>query len=69
MYNQPKKCYPSIEYKDSSNTKVWYTHFRGCIVKSWIDPNTNLIKEERLPYNQPDHYLHSINNYFKYHLR
>ena len=65
--NQPKKCYQSIECPQE-NTKIWYNHYRGCIVKSWIDPGTNLIMQERVPYNQPSHFLRFLDNYFKYDL-
>ena len=67
MYNQNKQCLKSLGYY-SPNTHVWYTHMRGCIIKNWVDPETNLIKQERMPYNQPNHYLKEINDYFKCHL-
>ena len=51
------------------NSRIWYTHSKGYIIKNRIDPNTNLIIQERIPYNQPNYYLESINNYFKYKLR
>ena len=50
---------------NSDTIKVWYTHTKGYIIKRWVDPKTNLIVEERLPYNQPSNYLTFLNNYFK----
>ena len=32
--------------------RIWYNHYRGYIVKSWFNPNTNLIEEEKIPYNK-----------------
>jgi hypothetical protein len=49
--------------------KVWYTHYRGYIVKSWLEPVTNRIIQEKIPYNQPNHYLEFLDNYFKYNLK
>lgn len=69
MYNKSKKY---SEYNNSSEynePRVWYKHAKGFIIKSWVDPKTNLIVEERMPYNQPNHYLHFLDNYFKYNLR
>ena len=43
--------------------KIWYTHYKGYIVKSYLDPITNRIIEEKIPYNQPNHYLKFLNNY------
>lgn len=59
--------YKSLEY-NSPTVKVWTTHTKGFIIKNWVDPDTNKIMEERLPYNQPQHYLNNLNNYFKYKL-
>ena len=66
--NNQKKCYQSLEY-NSNNGNVWYTHSRGCIVKSILDPITNRIIEEKIPYNQPNNYLHFLNKYFKNELK
>ena len=63
-----KKCYSSYEYNGEDN-RVWYNHYRGYIIKSWVDPKTNLIVQEKLPYNQPNHYLKFLDNYFMYNLR
>lgn len=63
-----KQCYKSLEY-NSTDSKVWYKHTKGFIVKSWVDPNTNLIVEEKIPYNQPNHFLNFLDNYFKNDLR
>ena len=43
--------YYNIMY--NNNSQVWYTHYRGYIIKSWIDKNTNRILQEKIPYNQP----------------
>ena len=69
--NNQKKIYQSLECNNSeiNNTQhVWYTHYRGYIVKSTIDRNTNKIIEEKMPYNQPNNYINFIDNYFKYKL-
>ena len=42
MYNQPKKFYPIYDSKKQT-TKVWYTHYKSYIVKSWIEDGTNRI--------------------------
>ena len=49
--------------------KIWYTNYRGYIVKSWLCPETNRIMEEKIPYNQPNNFLHFLDNYFKYKLK
>lgn len=40
--------------------KVWYSHYKGYIVKSWLDPNTNQIFQEKIPYNHPNNYLDNL---------
>ena len=57
-----KACYASLEYNNSEN-KVWYTHYKSYIVKSWIHPITNRIVEEKIPYNHPNNYLKFLDNY------
>jgi hypothetical protein len=51
-----------------NNVKVWYSKYRGCLVKNWIDPQTGLIKQMKIPYNQPDNFLNYLNYYFTYKL-
>jgi hypothetical protein len=51
-----------------NNPKVWYTKYRGYIVKNWIDPKTNLIRQMKIPYNQPNNFLDFLDNYFMYKL-
>lgn len=67
MYELKDKMYKSIQYKDY-NQNVWYNHYRGYIVKSWIDNDSNRIMQEKIPYNQPNNYLNFLDNYFKYRL-
>ena len=58
------KCYQSLEYNDQSS-KVWYNNYKGCIVKNYLDPITNRIHQEKIPYNQPDNFLNFLDKYFK----
>ena len=58
----------SGELTKENTTKVWYTKYRGYIVKNWIDPDTNLIKQMKIPYNQPNNFLQFLDNYFTYKL-
>ena len=53
----------------NSDTKIWYTHYKGYIVKSILNKKTNQIIEEKIPYNQPSNYLTFLDNYFKYSLK
>jgi hypothetical protein len=62
------KCYQSIDYQ-SNNSQIWYTHYRGYIIKNWIDKNTNRIIQEKIEYNQPNNYLKYLDNYFMYKLK
>ena len=48
--------------------KIWYTKYRGYIVKNWVDPETNLIKQMKIPHNQPNNFLQFLDNYFTYKL-
>ena len=50
MKNRP--CYKSLEY-NTNIANVWYTHTRGFIIKTYIDPTTTLTITEKIPYNQP----------------
>jgi hypothetical protein len=54
----------SSEYNNETN-KIWYNHYRGYIVKNYLDPNTNMIIQKKIPYNQPNNIINFINNYFK----
>ena len=56
-------------YNQVEKVKVWYTHFKGYIIKSYIHPVTNRIIEEKIPYNQPNNYLHFLDDYFKYKIK
>jgi hypothetical protein len=53
-----------LEYNNQTN-KVWYNHYRGYIVKSYIDSKTNMIIQEKIPYNQPNNFLYFLDNYFE----
>ena len=66
--NNSKPCYQELEY-NSNNGNVWYTHYRGYIVKSYLEHNTNRIIEEKIPYGQPSNFLNFLDNYFKYKLK
>jgi hypothetical protein len=71
MYKN-NKCYQSIENQNSqvnNNQHIWYTHFKGYIIKNWVDKDTNRIIQERIPYNQPNNYLKYLDNYFMYKLK
>jgi len=50
---------------NNKTNKVWYNHYRGYIVKSYIHPETNIIIQEKVPYNQPNNFLNFLNNYFE----
>ena len=52
-----------------NNNKIWYTHYRGYIVKSILDEKTSKIIEEKIEYNQPNNYLRFLDNYFRYKLK
>ena len=43
------KCYQSIDYQTNNNTQIWYTHYRGYIIKNWVDKDTNRIVQEKIP--------------------
>ncbi len=50
---------------DSINRpKVWYTHYRSYIVKSVLDPETDMIHEKMIPFNQPSNFRKFLDNYF-----
>lgn len=63
------KCYQSIDYQNNNNLQIWYTHYRGYIIKNWVDKDTNRIVQEKIPYNQPSNYLNYLDNYFMYKLK
>jgi uncharacterized membrane protein YheB (UPF0754 family) len=52
-----------FQYKNEFKPKVWYTQYRGYIVKSVLDHN-NRIHEEKIPFNQPSSFRNFLNNYF-----
>lgn len=55
-----------ISEKSSLNKhKVWYTHYRGYIVKSVLDYDTGQIYEKMIPYNQPSNFRNFLDNYFE----
>jgi len=58
-------CKGDTQSNDFNNmeNKVWYTHYKSYIVKSWLHPVTNRIVEEKIPYNQPNNYLKFLDNY------
>jgi len=66
MYNKNKVCLQSIEI--SNNKNVWYVHTKGFLIKNWIDPFSNRIIQEKIPYNQPNNYLKFLDDYFMYKL-
>jgi hypothetical protein len=69
MYKN-NKCYQSIDYQNTeNNSQIWYTHYRGYIIKNWVDKDTNRIIQEKIPYNQPNNYLNYLDNYFMYKLK
>ena len=68
MYKN-NKCYQSIDYQSNNNSQIWYTHYRGYIIKNWVDKDTNMIVQEKIPYNQPNNYLNYLDNYFMYKLK
>ena len=58
-YNCNKIPYTTYDSSFSENSgKVWYTHYRGCIIKNLINPTNNKIEQQRIyqgkiAYNQP----------------
>lgn len=52
-----------LNYDSEANPKVWYTHYKGNIVKSVLDSN-NRIHEKAIQYNQPSEFRNFLNNYF-----
>ena len=59
LYNNENICYvesknnvQKVNYDEPFSTKIWYNHYRGYIVKSYLDPLTNRIVEEKIKYNQ-----------------
>ena len=58
-----------MENNNHTTTKVWYTHYGGYIVKSYLNPHTNRIIEEKIPFNQPNNFTSFLNNYFQNKLR
>lgn len=46
-------------------TKVWYKHNGGYIIKCYVEPITNKIIEEKIPYNQPNNFSNYLKYYFE----
>ncbi len=46
-----------------NNSHVWYTHYRGYIIKNWFDKETNRIMQEKIPYNQPNNFIQYLDKY------
>lgn len=40
-----------VNYDQPFNTKIWYNHYRGYIVRSYFDSLTNRIIQEKIKYN------------------
>ena len=62
-----KNC--NSNFNSNCSIKTWTTHFRGFIVKSTLDPITNRIIEERIPYSMPSQYKKEIDDFFRYKLK
>ena len=68
MYKN-NKCYQQFDSTNiENNSKIWYTHYRGYIIKNWVDKDNRII-QEKIEYNQPDNYLKYLDNYFMYKLK
>ena len=67
-YNNMLPPMPKLDYTPNDNSRIWYNHYRGYIIKNSLDPITNKIVKEKISYNQPDTYLHSLDDYFRYKL-
>lgn len=55
----------NVNNKSLKKNKVWYTNYRGYIVKSVLDQETGVIHEKMIPYNQPSNFRNFLNNYFE----
>lgn len=53
------------EEKLAREGKVWYTHYRSYITRSYLEPVSNLIIEEKIPYNQHTNFQNFLKNYFQ----
>ena len=52
----------AMSESNTNSSNVWYNHYRSYIVKSWIDPVTNMIIEEKKPYNKPNNsFMYKVN--------
>jgi hypothetical protein len=45
--------------------KVWYTHYKSYITRSYLEPVSNLIIEEKIPYSQHTNFQNFLKNYFQ----
>jgi hypothetical protein len=50
-YIESKNNIQKVNYDQPFNTKIWYNHYRGYIVRSYLDPLTNKIIQEKIKYN------------------
>jgi hypothetical protein len=53
------------EEKLTREGKVWYTHYKSYITRSYLEPVSNLIIEEKIPYNQHSNFQNFLKNYFQ----
>ena len=53
-YIESKNNIQKVNYDQPFNTKIWYNHYRGYIVRSYLDPLTNKIIQEKIKYNYTD---------------
>jgi hypothetical protein len=59
-----------IQYIPWENTpRVWWNDYRGCITKSILYPGEKIIKQDGIPYNQPENFIDFLDEYFKCDLR
>jgi hypothetical protein len=50
---------------NKQTVRVWYTNINGCITKSYNNPITNKIIQEKIPFNHPSNFTKWIDDYFK----
>jgi len=60
----------NVQHIPWENTpRVWWNDYRGCITKSTLYPGGKIIKQEAIPYNQPENFVEFLDCYFKNDLR
>jgi hypothetical protein len=60
----------NVQHIPWENTpRVWWNDYRGCITKSTLYPGGKIIKQEAIPYNQPENFVKFLDCYFKNDLR